>query len=436
MKTDNLKIELSTLVPRLEQEGAVVLLESQLHEHPAARKSYIAALPQKEFWGYEDQVFTAQDGNIQTESGINPWEALKAFQRTTDGWLFGYLGYDLKNCLGMLHSNNADITQTPDFYMMNPGLLIEIYPQDSRIIKGELPAEFLLNDGKKQGCTYSIQEFQPAITETEYCSIIQQAKAGIREGDYYEINLSHQMRGTFSGTPYRLYSDMKEAGPVPFGAYMSFGDGVQRWNVCCASPERFLAKEGHLVYSQPIKGTIHRGATEAEDRELLEWLRSSEKNRAENLMIVDLVRNDLGRIAQNGTVRVQNLFEIQSFETVHQMVSTIEALADDWHPFDIIRACFPMGSMTGAPKISAMQAIEKLEDYRRGIYSGAIGYLTPEGDFDFNVVIRSAIIRDNQLVYPVGGAVTSDSDPKSEWEETLVKARALTAVQKDKIPAT
>jgi para-aminobenzoate synthetase component 1 len=156
-------------------------------------------------------------------------------------------------------------------------------------------------------------------------------------------------------------------------------------------------------------------------------LAESEKERAENLMIVDLVRNDLNRIADKGSVKVSSLFEIQSFETVHQMVSTIECkVPNGTDSIELIKACFPMGSMTGAPKIAAMKAIDNYEQYKRGIYSGALGYLKPNGDFDLNVVIRTAIIEGNRLVYPVGGAITSDSDPEEEWEETLLKAQAIT----------
>ncbi|MGK7369838.1 MAG: chorismate-binding protein, partial [Candidatus Halalkalibacterium sp. M3_1C_030] len=170
------------------------------------------------------------------------------------------------------------------------------------------------------------------------------------------------------------------------------------------------------------------GVNDIDDRELREDLRQSMKNRAENLMIVDLVRNDLSKIAKKGSVKVSDLFEIQTFGTVHQMVSTVEAESGTEDPIDIIKACYPMGSMTGAPKISAMKSIEELENYRRGIYSGAIGYINPAGDFDFNVVIRTAIISGGDLYYSVGGAITGDSDPFEEWEETLVKARALTKV--------
>jgi para-aminobenzoate synthetase component 1 len=200
---------------------------------------------------------------------------------------------------------------------------------------------------------------------------------------------------------------------------------VDNVKICCQSPERFLRKEGEKVFSQPIKGTAKRSDCREQDDLLKEELLDSPKEKAENLMIVDLVRNDLSRIARHGSVKVTELFGIQSFGTVHQMVSTVEALTEERDPVSVIKACFPMGSMTGTPKISAMKAIEEYEDYKRGIYSGAIGYITPNGNFDFNVVIRTAIIKKDEIFYSVGGAVTSDSIPANEWQETLIKARAL-----------
>ncbi|MDR8390320.1 aminodeoxychorismate synthase component I [Aliifodinibius sp. S!AR15-10] len=431
MKPSNRNINLSTLIPMLQSKGAVVLLESQSYLHPAAQKTYLAAMPKAEIWAYGNQVYRRLGKKIHKKPDADPWEELKQFQSETDGWLFGYLGYDLKNHLEKLESNNRDQVGAPDLFMMNPGLLIQITQNGWSVIKGKIPA----NTGSEitsQQLDYRLKNVEPRVTEQAYRGIIRQAKNHIREGNYYEVNLSHQMQGDFSGCFYGLYEDMKRVGPVPFGAYLHFADEGNSWSVCCASPERFLAREGSRVFSQPIKGTIHRGNSVTEDEELKQWLQSSEKNRAENLMIVDLVRNDLGRIAKTGSVKVSNLFEVQSFETVHQMVSTIEALVDEVASTDIIRACFPMGSMTGAPKISAMRSIEELEGYRRGIYSGAIGYLAPGGNFDFNVVIRTAVIKQDQLYYSVGGAITSDSEPGREWQETLVKAKALTsAVSKD-----
>lgn len=426
MDRSDIQMRIDSLISVLEKQGPVVLLESQSTNHPASQKSYLAALPDSTLLAYGNKIVGYEDENkVQWEQ--EPWEALKEYHMRSDGWVFGYLGYDLKNYTESLRSDNLDPVGAPDLYFMNPGLIIEITETGYSILKGALPPD-ISNKVVQTGKGYSLLNFRPGISERLYCQKIQTAQKKIKEGDCYEINLSHQMEGLFSGDSYALYREMREAGPVPFGAYISF----ENLKICSASPERFLAKAGERVYSQPIKGTIHRGKDESEDERLMQWLKNSEKNRAENLMIVDLVRNDLGRIAKKGTVKVGSLFEIQSFGTVHQMVSTVEARADDHHPVDIIKACFPMGSMTGAPKVSAMKTIEELEDQRRGIYSGAIGFFTPEDNFDFNVVIRTAIIKGDRLFYSVGGAVTSDSVPESEWKETLVKASALVDAVFDK----
>lgn len=429
MTSLNKEKDLTRLVAALEKFGPVVLLESQSRDHPSSRKSYVAALPERELKAYGTEIIEVEDGvEKRSRSDVNPWTAIREFYMDSDDWLFGYFGYDLKNHLESLSSENPDPVEAPDIYFMNPGLLVEVEKEKVSILKGPASVDFYRQETEWQK-EFTISDFRTAITERDYLDKIIEAQHRITEGDFYEINLSHQMKGTFDGNTLALYNAMKNRGPVPFGAYLAFGE----LEVCCASPERFLAKEGNRVFSQPIKGTIHRGKSPAEDQRLKKWLRTSEKNRAENLMIVDLVRNDLGRIARKGTVKTTGLFEIQSFGTVHQMVSTVEAESVDFHPVDIIRACFPMGSMTGAPKIRAMKAIEQLEDYRRGIYSGCIGYLDPRGNFDFNVVIRTAIIKGDELFYSVGGAITSGSDPESEWNETLTKARALTEVAKPEL---
>ena len=428
-------IDLLHEIPILQQKGTVILLESQSDLHPAAQKSYLAACPVAEFRAYGDHVICNYGNETVEKSGVNPWEECQKFYNHIGDWLFGYFGYDLKNKLEQLQSANPDRVGAPDLYMMQPGLLLEIRPEGCKAIKGKLCDHTPSDRGRLSSIEFEVERFRPQISKAAYHTMIEKAKTGIREGEYYEINLSHQMKGSFCGSPFGLYQAMKKAGPVPFGAYLHLEESGENMQVCCASPERFLARRGARVFSQPIKGTIHRGTYQEEDQRLKKWLQKSEKNRAENLMIVDLVRNDLGRIARKGSVKVVDLFQIQTFETVHQMVSTVEARVEEAHPVEIIKACFPMGSMTGAPKISAMQAIEQLEKYRRGIYSGAVGYLCPEGNFDFNVVIRSAIIKDDDLFYSVGGAITSDSVAEKEWDETLVKAEALHRAFQQKVRA-
>lgn len=408
---------ISQLVRKLRETGPVVLLESQMQDHPASTKSYLAANPVEwiKAWGNRIQV---QKREETASFEANAWEAFQAFKEEAQDWLFGYFGYDMKNSLEDLHSENNELVEAPDLFFMNPGLLLEIELDGKiRVIKGEMPditqipqfSGFKVHPGKR-------------IDKNKYMNLIDQAKKDIYEGKYYEINLSHALEFSFDGEPFELYQAMKKAGPVPFGGYIHMGE----IDICSASPERFLARNGSRVWSQPIKGTASR--QEESDHSLIN-LKESEKERAENLMIVDLVRNDLSRIAMKNSVKVSNLFEIQSFETVHQMVSTVECQVEETvKSLEVIKACFPMGSMTGAPKIAAMKAIEHYEDYKRGIYSGAIGYFRPDDDFDFNVVIRTALIQGNRLCYPVGGAITSDSDPAAEWEETWVKAKAITNI--------
>ena len=389
---------ISQLIRHLRKSGPVILLESQMKEQ-------IEVMKKGESERFQEKA----------------WDAFKNFREEQQDWLFGYLGYDLKNELEDLHSHNKELIGAPDLFFMNPGFLLEIDLHNQiKVLRGELPDEL----DSVQNSGFSVQPTRQ-ISADEYIRLVENAKLDIFEGEYYEINLSHPIEFDFEGDPFALYDAMKAAGPVPFGSYLHIDD----IDICCASPERFLARKGDHVRSQPIKGTASR---QGESEQTLKLLQESEKERAENLMIVDLVRNDLSRVAIEGSVLVSGLFEIQSFETVHQMVSTVECrVSEATDSLDVLKACFPMGSMTGAPKISAMKAIEDYENYKRGIYSGAIGYIDPEGDFDFNVVIRTAIIQQSKLVYPVGGAITSDSDAQAEWEETLVKARAITNILRE-----
>jgi len=415
--------KMEDLVRYYSDKGPVVLLESQSSDHPESRVSYLAARPKSSITAFGDRI-TIREGDNSREFNASPWQALSEYYASRPRWLFGYLGYDLKNHIEALHSQNPDSVQAPDLYFMEPEVLIKFNRNGSQyeILRGSLPKEFQEISEIETSNSFKCGALNYSVQREDYLFTIREAQRRIREGDFYEINLSHQLYSECAGSSYDLYRQMKEIGPVPFGAFLKVGD----LSICSLSPERFLKKEGSRVISQPIKGTTARGDTAEEDRKLKSALEASLKERAENLMIVDLVRNDLGRIARRGSVKVSELFEIQTFGTVHQMVSTIEAENDVEDPVEIIKACYPMGSMTGAPKISAMKSIEELEGSKRGIYSGAIGYLDPQGDFDFNVVIRTAVISGNRLFYSVGGAITGDSVPEAEWEETMVKARALT----------
>jgi para-aminobenzoate synthetase component 1 len=247
----------------------------------------------------------------------------------------------------------------------------------------------------------------------------------IREGDCYEINYcTGRVCGDVDVDPLVVFSKLNELSPAPFAAYYKLGD----LHLMCASPERYVKKEGAHILSQPIKGTARRGMNVAEDEANKQDLRNSIKEQAENVMITDLVRNDLARTCDPGSIVVDELFGVYTYPQVHQMISTVSGTIRAGMPFtDVLRYSFPMGSMTGAPKFKVMQLIEQYEHARRGLFAGTVGYVSPVGDFDFNVVIRSLFYDAvaQCISYQTGGAITWDSVPEEEWDEMRLKARAL-----------
>jgi len=259
----------------------------------------------------------------------------------------------------------------------------------------------------------------------EYLARIGRALDLIGAGDLYQVNLSHRIEASCVTDPMALFRRMAQINPAPFAAYLDAGP----FQVIASSPERFLALQGERAWSSPIKGTRPRGATPEEDSRLARELSSSPKERAENVMITDLVRNDLGRVAVPGSVRVVDLCALESFATVHHLVSTIEGrLLPGRDRIDLLKALFPGGSMTGAPKVRAMEVIDDLEAEERGIYAGSIGYLSLDGRLDLNIVIRTLVCSGGRAHLRVGGAIVADSDPDREFRETLDKARALLQV--------
>lgn len=413
---------------RLKSSGPFILLESQLPGHPSSEKSYIAAGSKRMIRAFGDEIELVENGE-SNRFKMNPWKALKEF-RDSSGWIFGYLGYDLKNYSESLESSNESLISVPDLYFFEPELCYQLDGEMIEQLAGSEP--FLTDKPLPVPEGRLLRSLSPLMEKAEYLERVREIHQRIREGDFYELNYTYPSSGRFEGDPFWLYEKMKAINPVPFGAFIKL-DGV---TVCSASPERFLKKSGTKIRSEPIKGTSAR----ADDRETdLQRVRelNSLKNRAENLMIVDLVRHDLSKISKTGSVQVSSLYEVQSFGTVHQLISVVESEVEpDTDAVDVIEACFPMGSMTGAPKIEVMRAIDDLECYRRGIYSGAIGYFTPDGDFDFSVVIRTAMIEGGRVIYPVGGAITSDSEPEMEWEETLIKSRNITQIFSESSPRT
>jgi para-aminobenzoate synthetase component 1 len=255
-----------------------------------------------------------------------------------------------------------------------------------------------------------------------YIDAVARAIEYIHAGDIFQVNLSQRFSADLRVHPWQLYRRARSGNPAPFAAYLGFPDGI----VASHSPERFLRVQGREVTTRPIKGTRPRGSSPEEDARLAHELLTSEKDRAELVMIVDLERNDLGRVCSYGSVRVPELLTLESYATVHHLVSTVVGrLHDNRSLVDLLKATFPGGSITGAPKVRAMQIIDELEPTQRGVYTGSIGWIGFDGDMDLNIVIRTFLIRDGRVHWQVGGGIVADSDPTAEYEETLAKGFAL-----------
>lgn len=358
--------------------------------------------------------------------GSKTFDKLDAFHKASPSWLFGFLGYDLKNELEDLSSQHENHTQFPDACLFEPEHLIIFHSEEVEVLSDN--PDWVRAQIMSAKSIESINGFGPAnasVSKEDYIDKVQKLRQHIEEGDVYEINYCQEFWGEIhSLNPIAAYLDLNAISPKPFSAFQKFKDQY----LLCASPERFMKKIGDQLISQPIKGTIKRGSTPAEDESLKYQLRHDEKELAENMMIVDLVRNDLARSSKAGTVKVEEIFGIYTFEQVHQMISTITAEKRDDQPWiEVLRMAFPMGSMTGAPKIKVMELIEQYENTKRGIFSGAAGYITPEGDFDFNVIIRSLFLdlKSSLYSFQVGSAITYDSVPEKEYEECMVKAKAI-----------
>ena len=363
------------------------------------------------------------------------FEDLHQYQSQTKDWLFGYLSYDLKNDIEDLQSNNHDGLEFPDLYFFQPKKLFlfkgnQLEMHYLRLCDDEMENDFeeILQCSEMQIVTPSAVEVQQRIPKEKYLSKVSKMLEQIHRGDIYEANFCMEFYAENSQiNPLEVYQKLNTLSEAPFAVY--FKNNQQY--LLSASPERYLKKEGTKVISQPIKGTAKRFSDSNLDEKSKLELAEDPKERSENIMIVDLVRNDLSKTATKGSVHVEELCGIYSFQQVHQMISTVVSEVEHTtSPIEILRTTFPMGSMTGAPKISAMNSIESLEETKRGLYSGAVGYFTPNGDFDFNVVIRSILYNaQNQYVsFSVGSAITSLSDPEKEYEECLLKAKAMFAV--------
>ncbi len=364
------------------------------------------------------------------------FQKLKKYQENCTDYIFGYLSYDLKNDVENLTSNNFDGLHFPDLYFFQPKKLF--FLKDNLVtikyitnFSDEIEFDFatIQSFNIKNTITPKNEiKIKLRIHKDEYHNKLETILNHIARGDIYEVSFCQEFYSEDSEiNPTEVYENLNKISASPFASFLKLDDKF----LLSASPERFLKRSKNAIISQPIKGTIKRGENKLEDQKLKKQLENDLKERAENIMIVDLVRNDLSRTAIKGSVKVEELCKVYSFKQVHQLISTVVSeVKPETNSVDIIKTMFPMGSMTGAPKIAAMKIIETLEETKRGLFSGAVGYFSPTGDFDFNVIIRSIFYNatTKYVSYSVGGAITSKSIIEKEYEECLLKAKAMRQV--------
>ena len=365
----------------------------------------------------------------------NAFEDLKQYQQTTGDWIFGYMTYDLKNDVETLQSDNFDGLNFPDLFFFQPKKLFllngnQLEIQYLNMCDDEIEEDFsaIIKSQKWEPENESSIEIQQRISKENYIKKVSKMQEYIHRGDMYEANFCMEFFAENAQIhPFEKFEKLTTISKAPFTVFLKNNQQF----LLSASPERYLKKEGERLISQPIKGTAQRFSDAIEDEKSKNQLASDPKERAENIMITDLVRNDLSRTAQQNSVQVEELCAVYSFLQVHQMISTITSKLDSQYSvIESIKNSFPMGSMTGAPKVSAMKISEELEETKRGLYSGAVGYFTPTADFDFNVVIRSILYNQtNKYVsFSVGSAITAQSVPEKEYEECILKAKAMSEV--------
>jgi para-aminobenzoate synthetase component 1 len=365
---------------------------------------------------------------------LHAFDKLEAYQQTTKDWIFGYLTYDLKNDVEKLTSANFDKLHFPDLYFFQPKKLF-IFKENTleiqylNLVSDEIDTDWetitQINYKTEKSNLKNNVSIKSRISKETYLKKVARLQEYIQQGETYETNFCQEFFiENHPINPLQTYLHLTRISQTPFASFLKLDTHF----ALCASPERYLLKKDTLVLSQPIKGTAKRSENTEEDQRIKNTLLNDEKERSENIMIVDLVRNDLSRFATKNSVTVTELCEAYSFKQVHQLVSTVTCqVSSEESPVRFLKQTFPMGSMTGAPKIAAMKIIEELEVTKRGLYSGAIGYFTPQGDFDFNVVIRSILYNSqtNYVSFSVGGAITVQANAEKEYQECILKAKGL-----------
>ena len=365
----------------------------------------------------------------------NAFDKLKEYQTITKDYIFGYLSYDIKNDTEQLSSNNFDGLKFSDIYFFQPQKLVFIRGSQVefrylKMVEDEIEKDFKeiqKHEDSKNKTKYDLK-IKSRINKDQYLSKVSKVINHIKRGDIYEANFCQEFYAENAIVdPYKIYTNLNKISKAPFASFLKIDEHF----LLSASPERYIKKDGTKIISQPIKGTARRSKNKYDDQKIAINLARDEKEYAENVMIVDLVRNDLSKTSKIGSVKVEELCKVYTFKQVHQMISTVVSSVDKkTHPVEVLRSTLPMGSMTGDPKVSDMKIIENLEVTKRGLYSGAVGYFTPENNFDFNVVIRSILYnkKNEYISYSVGSAITAKSVPENEYDECLLKAKAMKQV--------
>ena len=443
-----IKTDLNTfeILEKLHGDRYPNILESQKDPEKLGRYTYIMSDPFLVIKAKKDRISIEGRSGIKEITG-NPLEILEEYldkyrrENNTQipfiGGAVGYLGYDLCHHVEELPNTVTDDVNIPDmFFGFYDGIVIIDHLEEKKYIAAmgieedaESKAEKIekkLKSEKKINSEKSYRaedvQFNCNMTKDYYLNSIQRVKDYIAAGDIYQINFTQRFDCKLNKSPLELYERLRNTNPAPFASYMSFGEG----EIVCCSPERFISVKDGVLETRPIKGTIARGETPEEDAANKEVLINSEKDRSELLMIVDLERNDLGRVSEVGSVEVTELFHIEEYATVFQQVSTVKSIKRrDVGLSELLKATFPGGSITGAPKIRAMEVIDELETTSRNLYTGSIGYIGFDGDLDLNIVIRTVVCKDERAYFQVGGGIVWDSDPESEYEESVLKGRAL-----------
>ena len=403
-------------------QKSCAFLHSGIKQHYAGKYSVHAVFPKETISG---DTFTKLEPIFKERNTLTDY--------FSGGWI-GYFSYDLKHDLETLHKERKQHIQTDGLCFIRFGIY-HFFNNDTQTSHIAYETEddlkkylsSLNKTSSEDPSVPHIRNVHSNFTKESYLNAVEKVKDYIYEGDIFEANLTRKFFGEFQSpvNGKSLFLTLLKQSPSQYSAFIK----IETLEIVSSSPERFIKIKNRRINSKPIKGTRPRGTTVEEDERIITELHSSEKDRAENLMIVDLVRNDIGKIAEVGSVHVPDLFKVETYQTVHQLVSTIEGkIAETSTILDAIKSCFPPGSMTGAPKIRAMEICTEIEDYTRGIYSGAIGYIGFDGYVDLSVVIRTLLIKNNQFEFQVGGAIVADSDAESEYQETLDKAKAICKV--------